>query len=318
MSEKDEYVPLIDREREPKDRVHEDLTKTARERLAKITEDISGSEYQSSETQLEAFDRLKEKVGVSTVNNKIHAGDDDEMPMKYAHIQYVTKGKTRHVLYYLEQLLLIHYRRYHSYSEATSSELEEKYGNPVEKETTFEKINDVLVTEGILWKMEWTGKGGVIEFNQIESGALKDIDEKVQGLSDEGPWNDSTQRYNAAFDRYLNGDFDDTLVKKLYNSIEELLQTICVDLEGWTEDRDMSHQNYLQLLNEKGVYNANGITAPELGQLLDSLEKMVSKVANDRKQRHAYHDRAYCTLLIHQVGAYLYFIINRYEEFDSS
>lgn len=115
----------------------------------------------------------------------------------------------------------------------------------------------------------------------------------------------------------MGGDFDEVLVKKLYNSIEQVLQTICVDLENWTDDRDRGHSYYLELLNENGVYDANGITAPELTQLLDSLEKLVNKVGNDRKQRHAYHDRAYCTLLIHQVGAYLYFTISRYDDYNT-
>lgn len=88
-----------------------------------------------------------------------------------------------------------------------------------------------------------------------------------------------------------------------------------MDLEGWTENREMSHAKYLDLLDENKVYNANGITAPELGDLLNALERMVSKVGADRKQRHAYHDRSYCTLLIHQVGAYLYFLIGRYDDY---
>jgi hypothetical protein len=71
------------------------------------------------------------------------------------------------------------------------------------------------------------------------------------------------------------------------------------------------------MLKEHDVYNAHGVTAPELNQLLDSLEKMVSKVGYDRKQRHTYHDRTYCTLLIHQVGSYLHFLISRYGDYSS-
>ncbi|MBO4249586.1 hypothetical protein IL252_17435, partial [Halomicrobium sp. IBSBa] len=135
-----------------------------------------------------------------------------------------------------------------------------------------------LITEGLLWKMEWADEGGIIQFIPLESEAMGEIDEKVQALAEQEPWDGALRGYNDAFERYLNGDFDDTLVTKLYNSIEEVLQTICVDLEGWTDDRDRSHGYYLDLLNEHDVYDANGITAPELNQLLDSLEKMVSKV----------------------------------------
>jgi len=146
---------------------------------------------------------------------------------------------------------------------------------------------------------------------------MEDIDKKVQALAEEDPWKDALKGYNAAFELYLEGSFDDTLVTKLYNSIEEVLKTICVDLEGWTDNREMSHGNYLDLLQEHDFYHANGITAPEINQLMDSMEKMVSKVGNDRKQRHAYHDRAYVTLLIHQVGAFLYFLISRYDDYQA-
>ncbi|MFC7081612.1 hypothetical protein [Halorussus caseinilyticus] len=172
-----------------------------------------------------------------------------------------------------------------------------------------------MITEGLLWEIE-NGRG-TIRFQPLESEAMESMDKKVQALAEEEPWGDALKGYNDAFERYLAGDFDELIPKKLYNSIEEVLKTICVDLERWTDDRDMSHAKYLDLLNEHDVYSANGITAPETGSLLDSLEKMVNKVGYDRKQRHAYHDRAYCTLLIHQVGAYLYFLIGRYDDYSS-
>lgn len=58
--------------------------------------------------------------------------------------------------------------------------------------------------------------------------------------------------------------------------------------------------------------------SPELESLLNVLEKLVAKLGNDRKQRHQYMDMEYCTLLLHQVGAYLYFLINRYEKYDQA
>lgn len=135
---------------------------------------------------------------------------------------------------------------------------------------------------------------------------------------EEEPWEKALKGYNDAFGRWKNGDYDELIPKKLYNSIEEVLKIICVDLEGWTENRELSHSDYLQLLNGHGVYYAHGVTADEIGDLLNSLERLVSKVGGDRKQRHAYHDRTYSTLLIHQIGAYLYFLISRYEQYAES
>lgn len=161
------------------------------------------------------------------------------------------------------------------------------------------------------------GIGGGIQFVPIASESMEEIDAQVQALAADQPWTDALRGYNAAFELYLAGDYNENIPKKLYNSIELVLQTICVDLEGWTEDRNLSHQKYLNILREHNVYDANGITAPELESLLDALQKLVNKLGNDRKQRHNYIDREYCTLLIHQTGAYLYFLINRYEEFST-
>lgn len=318
MSE--DYTPLIDRERSPQSRVHEELTQTARERLVVITDGISESD------KIESVEFLMSKVGRTPVVEETIDGDPkNDLDVSTVHHRLIMHGDTIHVLTYLEHLikkshLSTHKSRFSDFGFDPSSFdfLDEE--NKIMFESTIEvikEIKDVLVTEGILWKMREAGSGGIIEFVPLESESMKEIDEKVQALSEEEPWRDTLKGYNAAFERYLNGDFDDTLVKNLYNSIEEVLQTICVDLEGWTDDRDRGHGYYLDLLNENNVYKANGITAPELNQLLDSLEKMVNKVGNDRKQRHSYHDRAYCTLLIHQVGAYLYFIISRYDSYKN-
>lgn len=293
----DRFWSLFTRQREPESRVHTELTKRSRERLANITDipfSVSGR----------AFDRLIDEVGYTEVNEPVSSSShrDD-------HISYILEGDTILVLSYIEHFL----------REAKREIKRSRMGTgPTFRNGNFtdmvEKIRDVLITEGLLWDID--NSSGSIQFHPLESEAMEDIDTKVQALAEKEPWDDALKGYNAAFERYLDGDFDEIIPKKLYNSIEEVLKTICVDLEGWTDDRDSSHAKYLDLLKEHDVYNANGITAPELGSLLNTLVKMVSKVSDERHQRHAYHDRAYCTLLIHQVGAYLYFLIGRYDDFS--
>ncbi len=251
-------------------------------------------------------------IGRTPVLKCLSGNTGTQLRLTKSHREFIYNGETVPVLTYIEQL----YLSYNRFKRKSADAIQSDRG-PVSEYSVFEEIWQVLVTEGLLWEIEWADKGGVIQFTPLASEAMADMDSKIQALSQNEPWEDALEGYNAAFERYLNGDFDDTLVTKLYNSIEEVLQTICVDLEDWTDDRDRSHGYYLGILNEKDVYNANGITAPELNELLGALEKMVSKVGNDRKQRHAYHDRAYCTLLIHQVGAYLYFLISRYEDFNN-
>jgi len=312
----DEYVPLVERTREPESRVHEELTRRARERLITIIRFALDQQSSVLSRRKKALEKLMMKIGRSEVLLHQSSTDSDMAKPEKVEQYFFLKGGTVNVLTYIKILMADMYR-YEDEREWTGKKLNSKIGDPSDWNRAFEKIQDVLITEGLLWEMEWADEGGIIQFVPLESEAMEEMDEKVQALAEKEPWGDALKGYNAAFERYLNGDFDDTLVTKLYNSIEEVLQTICVDLEGWTDDRDRSHGYYLDLLNEHDVYDANGITAPELNQLLDSLEKMVSKVGNDRKQRHAYHDRAYCTLLIHQVGAYLYFLISRYDDYKN-
>lgn len=309
----DEYTPLIDREREPKSRVHEELTRPARERLATILRFPEDKEIE------DALELLISKVGVAPVSEAIPDDIASGKSLRSAHHSLFYNGETEHILTYCE-FLFIEYQKgiFGAIDDPMLSE------RPIEAEEEpkpplrgkFQEIREVLITEGILWEVEWAGEGGVIQFTRIESDAMADVDSRIQALSEDEPWDEALKGYNDAFDRYLRGDFDELIPKKLYNSIEEVLKTICVDEEEWTDSRDMVHSAYLDLLKEHEVYDAHGVTTPELGSLLDSLDKMVAKVADDRKQRHVYHDRAYSTLLIHQVGAYLYFLISRYEEFD--
>lgn len=304
----DEYEPVANREREPKSRIHEELTRVARERLAETTARPGRDRESQRETREKALRETAKLVGRSAVYG--HMSKNSKY--RSAHYQFVQNADTIAVLNYVEQLYSRNYKR----KKRTQKEQLEEQG-PIEEHQLFGGIEDILVTEGILWKLEWAGKGGGIQFVPIASESMEDMDTQVQALAADQPWSDALRGYNAAFELYLAGDFTENIPKKLYNSVEAVLQTICVDLEGWTEDRDLSHQKYLDLLREHDVYDANGITAPELESLLDALQKLVNKLGNDRKQRHEYIDREYCTLLIHQTGAYLYFLINRYEEFST-
>lgn len=305
-----EYTPLIDREREPKARIHEELTESARERLVAIT---SGKAVRY---RRDVMDYLMKKVGKSPLR-KFY----DEESVK--HDKFIMKGETIHVLTYIE-MLMKKFHKHNLLNEEYRTKNKIKIKNDPENVPptsntlqTIENIRDVLVTEGILWDMQPLGEGGVFHFTPLESEGMKEIDENLQEISEDQPWANALKGYNDAFDRYLSGDFDEHIPKKLYYSIEEVLKIICVDEEGWTDNRELTHAKYLDMLHEHGVYDAHGVTADELGDFLNSLERMVAKVGADRKHPHAYHDRAYATLLIHQVGAYLYFLINRYEAYKS-
>jgi hypothetical protein len=224
------------------------------------------------------------------------------------HSNIILQAETSFVLSYLEYLLI-------ELQGTTPGERP-----PQTMQENIEDLRNIIETEGLLWKIEEIPENdtGVIRFQPLASEAMEDIDSQLQALAKDNTWRKPLQAYNAAYERYLDRDYDELIPKKLYNSVEEVLKTICVDEEGWTDNRDLNHSDYLEILKENDIYDANGITAPELNDLLQGLERLVAKLGNDRKQRHTYIDRTYCTLLIHQVGAFLYFLINRYEEYSKN
>jgi len=284
----DPFRSLFTREREFPSRVKTELEKRDRERLVSITEAYS-------KASSIALKELRDEVGESRLKEATPNVKNHELIMN---------GDTIFVLSYMEHFLGQMYNLWKGRNRS--------YGKS-EFEDVFKKTREVLITEGLLWEMEYDG--GKVRFRQIESEAMGDIDNKVQALAEGGPWGKALKGYNDAFERYLNGEFDEHIPKKLYYSIEEVLKIICVDEEEWTDNRELVHSEYLKMMKENDFYHAHGATVAELGDFLDSLERMVAKVSDDRKQRHAYHDRTYATLLIHQVGAYLYFLINRHKEY---
>lgn len=292
----DRFRSLIEREKEKESRVHTELTQQSRERMATITD------FARREHQLEALRKLMERVGTSEIEDPM----PDDVHSSEIHRAFIENADTLLVLSYLE--LLIN----HTHTLADRA----RYMAPYTYEEVHNKtlaLQDVLETEGLLWSIE-DGDEEYLQFERLASERMKEADNELRSLSMDEKWEDALKGYNAAFNLYLDGKYGKEIPEKLYNSIEEVLQTICVDLEGWTDNRDQSHSVYLNLLREHEIYKAHGITNPELELLLDSLTKLVNKVGGDRKQRHEYIDRQYCTLLIHQVAAYLYFLINRYED----
>lgn len=283
------FRSLFTRERDFPSRVKTELEQRERERIASIISPYSKS------TNV-AFKELRDEVGYSKIEDVTPSISTDEL---------IEKGDSVLVLSYLEHFL-----------KDLKSKGEDPYGVYSQKDVVevFDKLSDVLITEGLLWEIEF--KDGEARFRQIESEAMEDVDQKMQALAEEEPWADALKGYNDAFDRYLEGTYDEQIPKKLYYSIEEVLKVICVDEEEWTDNRELVHSRYLDLLRENDFYHAHGATVSELGQFLDSLHTMVAKVSDDRKHRHAYHDRTYATLLIHQVGTYLYFLINRHKEYS--
>jgi hypothetical protein len=126
-------------------------------------------------------------------------------------------------------------------------------------------------------------------------------------------WEEPLQGYNEAYELYLDRKYGKEIPEKLYNSIEAVVQTICVNLEGWEDNSELSLKNYLETLRDKEVFAPNPIMKDEVGKVVDSMELTFNKVGAGRNG-HELIDRRYCTLMLHQVSAHLVFIIKRYED----
>lgn len=295
----DNFDSLYIRERAGEARIHTELTDKSRERLTNVMDDAQLYIYS-------AYDELADEVGRSRINEHI-SGNVMTLLMDFE--EFMENAPTLLVLSFIE----------HLFREAAAdwTTIVKNNYSPDKPGEVVSKIKKVLITEGLLWDIHCDYDNYEIRFERLASEQFKEIDDEIQHLSKDDRWSDALKGYDAAIELYIDGAYSKEIPEKLYNSIEEVLKTICVDLEDWENNRERNHSHYLDLLKENEVYNANGITAPEVESLLDAMEKLVSKIGADRKQRHQYIDRHYSTLLIHQAAAYLTFLIKRYEEYAS-
>ena len=304
----DDFESLIERRTEDESRVHTDLTDRFRERLLHILAAIE-PDYKK-----ETFNTLFERRGYTEIQEAIYPEADswDEVlqlvgrMLDQAESRIVLSADTILTLSYVEYVLKYKDDRYSKLSRSGRM-------NTVSPNEIATKIVRALESEGILWELTDDGNGNP-RFKEMGTEMMQEADDELRGLALGDPWKGPLKGYNDAYKLYLDRKYGKEIPEKLYNSIEDVVKTICVDLEGWEDSRERSLKNYLDILRDKEVFAPNPIMKAEIGDLVDSMEKAFSKAGNDRKNRHELIDRRYCTLLLHQVSAYLVFIIKRYED----
>ena len=295
----DKFESLAERRRGDKSRVHIDLTNGFRERTTQVLEPIGFT------TQRDAFYELFERIGYSPLNNAI-CPDSTNPRCAYERVnqsgtkaqnKLVFEGDTVVVLSYLEWVMRCLW----------------KSDNNDRASKIAAKLQKTIESEGILWEIK-NERSGYFRFEEIGSEMMQEADDELQSLALGEDWESALRGYNEAYRLYLDRKYGKEIPEKLYNSIEAVVHTICVDLEGWEESEDRNLKHYLDILREKEVFAPNPIMKAEVGDLVESMEKAFNKAGNDRKNRHELIDRRYCTLMLHQVSAYLVFIIKRYED----
>ncbi len=338
----EEYDSVADRQKASQARVHSDLTQPARERIAQITanplrltlSNPFGRNGIPDKYINKSITRTYEDVGYGPIREYVKDMKTDQHQAQEAartfpteinsenidadsnipiHRKIIENADRDAVLAYLENLLEICYSSSSmAWSDLIPGPNPHKFDKATKIEYTAEKINVVLETEGVLWELDYDD--GPFNFRPVGSEMMAEADEAFSAVASGKKWSSVASPYNDAYNLYRDRTYSREIPEKLYNSIEELARVICVDLQGWEENRGLNLSNYLELMNEHGLFEPNPIMKAEIADLADSMEKAFSKAGAERKNRHQEIDREYCTLMLHQVSAYLTYIIRQYEE----
>lgn len=151
-----------------------------------------------------------------------------------------------------------------------------------------------------------------IHFETLADESVIESDQQLRILGKKDRWENELRPYNQAWEQYQEQQFSYLIAEKLYNSLEAVLVKICVEEQSWNEEGD-GVSSYLDSLKENGLFDPNKAMFAEWEQILSGIQIGVQRTGGDRK-RHQAFDQDYAILLLHQVGAFLTFIINRYED----
>lgn len=333
----EEYNSVSDRQKGSQSRVYIDLTTVARERIAHITLNPTNSDQEEiidvsgipDKVINRAINQTYTKVGYSKIRDEVNIRTLDSVGI---HREICEKCDTLVVLTYIEQLLLQCVKDARNISEwkqtsiprsnvptAVTMENKERFESWVTNEliSCVRQINIVLQTEGILWELEFDKDNLDFNFYPIGSELMSDSDDSFCSVASGKRWKSVASPYNDAFELYKDRTYSREIPEKLYNSIEELCRVICVDLNSWADNRELNLGNYLSIMDEHELFDPNSIMRAEVNDLANGMEKAFQKVGDERHNRHHEIDREYCTLMLHQISAYLTYIIRKYDEYES-
>ncbi|MCU4801358.1 hypothetical protein OB920_13335 [Halobacteria archaeon HArc-gm2] len=148
------------------------------------------------------------------------------------------------------------------------------------------------------------------QFEWQAHGAVIDSDQALRKLGRQERWEDVLDPYDEAWEAYQNPPVSYVVAEKLYNALEGTLAKICVE-QGWNSEGD-GVSAYIESLKDNGMFGPNPAMVHEWRQIAEGLKTGVQKTGGDRK-RHEQFDEDYALLLLHQVGAFLSYVISRYE-----
>lgn len=322
-----DWIPWYNRNSVSEQRIHEGLTESAANRTSYAINEVA------SRSEIAIAYR---KYRVETGRNVGYFETSNTAPAKSSLDRFIESEELNHVLTLLELLLN------ELWVESDPSR-ENPSGN--ELLDLDQDLRRILIEEGILLRIRpervdlmkyaeelsryRSNSGGYksrhrpsystppekefdIRFERLANESVIHSDQELRVLGKQERWSEELEPYNEAWQQYQNQQFSYIIPEKLYNSLEAVLEKICVEEQSWNNSGD-GVGSYLSSLQENGLFNPNEAMIGEWQQIVGGLKIGVQRAGGDRK-RHGNIDQDYCILLLHQVGSFLTFVINRYED----
>lgn len=300
-----DFYPWIDRQREPEPRIRKELTPRARVRIANSSKVLDGLHVEKG------YERMKDYTGIVIDGFRV----DTTGRAMASHLDFLQNDQNDidRVLTYLEFVLNV---------ALSDTDYQTRLSHD-QKIVLIHKINRAFDDEGILVHVKPSASeiaemgsyrpsnDELLQFQQVADETIIRADQEARTLALGDHWRDPLRPYNEAWKLYKDGVHTSDIIEKLYNSLELTTEKICSDLEDW-EDSEQGVGRYLAVLKEKGIFEEGPQMAEEANHITQSLEATVHRLGGNRK-RHKDIDPDYCVLVLHQVSAYLSFIIKRYE-----
>lgn len=321
-------VPWYNRHREIEPRVHKELTEKAANRIKFALDNIVS--YGEID---DAYKRYRTEVGLQHDYLEV----DNYDPAIDAVGKLLQNEDLDHSLTFLELIIDILWAPSDYSSERHSAEALYQFDIDIRR---------ILVEEGVLLRLrpdqkeveeyveklyEYQNRDHVIiavdqqrgadsppsrpfsfRFERLSHESIIESDQQVRTLAKSQRWSGALEPYNEAWELYQSGQPSRIIPEKLYNSLESVLERICVEEQGWNTENEQVG-SYLNSCRKNGLFEPNNAMVGEWEQIMGGIKTGIQRSGGDRKD-HATIDQHYCVLLLHQVGAFLTFLITRYED----
>lgn len=153
---------------------------------------------------------------------------------------------------------------------------------------------------------------GPLTFDVVGDETILEADSDIRGLGKQPNWRTELRPYNTAWEQYQAGNFTSDIFENLNKAIENTIYRICKEDNSWV-DEGAGLGACLNELQDRGFFEPNNELYGEWSNLITGLKIAIRKSSSD-KHRHEEIRRDYVQLVIHQVAAFLVFLITRYED----